>query len=572
MIIFIVLGVIAIGGYIYLRNSLSTKGFEPVKQAAAAEPERAKNPLDIRPQIILKLQQLVKQGSDGLYNLSIKEVEPDILNSKLDVKNIVLLPDTTVLQNLERQQKAPDDVFKISCNSLHIDGLPITAFLSKEKIDVKTISLNEPVIEVFHQQRSYNKSSGDEGNLYQRISKEIKHIGIDNVNIRNGKIFSHDLKENTTTRFNDIEISLSKILIDSTTQYDKNRFLFAKEGEIKTKNFILPTSDHLYNFKFGTITIFTARKDLKATDVRLEPKYSRYEFSKHINKQKQWYQFFASSMELKNINWWKLMNKEEIKAEGGSINTAKLNLYYDLSLPPDAPHMHNFPHQLLMKVPIPITINRIKINGLDVSYQEYHPKVDTSGKLFFDKINGTITNITNVPERIKKNSQIVATASAIFMYQIPMTGTFRFNLANYKNGGFSASFTVSGFNTPVLNSLAEPFGDVMIKKGNVHSTKADIAGDNYHGHGKVLMLYNDLHLTPLKRDESRASGYKKKSVYSLLANKLVLKDDNPSGDKEPRVGEADYKRDPQGSFFNLVWKSALVGILKTIGAPERLAY
>ena len=63
---------------------------------------------------------------------------------------------------------------------------------------------------------------------------------------------------------------------------------------------------------------------------------------------------------------------------------------------------------------------------------------------------------------------------------------------------------------------------------------------------------------------------KKKSVFSFIANKFVIKDENPShGDlKQPEVS---VKRDPKESFFNLIWKVTLSGILKTTGIPEKYA-
>lgn len=571
MIVFIVIGILVVGGYIFLRTFISTKGFHPIKQAAAADPTPPKSVLDLRPQIINKLQQLVKQGSNGLYNLSIKEIEPDVVNSTLDAKNVVLLPDTAALQNLEKERQAPDDVFKITCGSLHIDGIAIVAFLAKNKIDVGTISFNNPVIEVVHQKKSYNKAQTNALTLYQRIAKQMKHIGIDKIIVHNGTLSSRDVKHTTVTKFNDITINLSSILIDSTTQFDKSRFFFAKDGEIITKNFVLPTKNHLYNLTIGSITISTANKNLKALNVAFKPHYSKLEFSKHIKVMTMWYNFSAPSIQLKRIDWWKLMNGESITINEAEINSGKLNSYFDLSLPQDPPKLHNFPHQMLMNLSIPVRIDKLNLINLDVSYEEYHPKSKQSGKLFFNKINGTINNVTNIKQQIKRNNYATLSASAIFMHQIPVTSTFRFNLAQYKTGVFSTDVTIKGFDGPILNSIAQPFGHFYIKRGTVQSATATVTGDNFGATGKVLFLYDSLHITPLKRDINERAGFKKKHLYSFIANTFVLKNENPSGKSQPRSADGSFKRDPHGTFFNLIWKTVLTGILKTIGAPQKLA-
>jgi len=51
---------------------------------------------------------------------------------------------------------------------------------------------------------------------------------------------------------------------------------------------------------------------------------------------------------------------------------------------------------------------------------------------------------------------------------------------------------------------------------------------------------------------------------------LVLKDENPSKDGSIRKADAFFIRQ-HGTFFNLIWKTTFTGILKTIGAPEKIA-
>jgi hypothetical protein len=113
-------------------------------------------------------------------------------------------------------------------------------------------------------------------------------------------------------------------------------------------------------------------------------------------------------------------------------------------------------------------------------------------------------------------------------------------------------------------------GLFMVKKGRLKELTAYITGDNNKASGDVLMLYDDLHITPMKKDPQN-NELKKKSVTSFIANTFVLKDENPSKDGQVRKETASFTR-KSGTFFNLIWKTIFVGILKTIGAPEKLAY
>src|ERR1700709_2397581 len=60
---------------------------------------------DRRPSVIAKLQQLVKDGSNGLYVLSVGKINPDMLSSKLDAIDVSIRVDTTVMLKLDNLKK-----------------------------------------------------------------------------------------------------------------------------------------------------------------------------------------------------------------------------------------------------------------------------------------------------------------------------------------------------------------------------------------------------------------------------------------------------------------------------------
>ncbi len=95
-------------------------------------------------------------------------------------------------------------------------------------------------------------------------------------------------------------------------------------------------------------------------------------------------------------------------------------------------------------------------------------------------------------------------------------------------------------------------------------------GDQWHAGGDVLVLYKDLKLSLLEKDIGK-STLDKKDATTFLSNRFVLKKNNPKGNGKPRKETAEFKRIPEGGFFMLVWKTALVGVLKTIGAPTKIA-
>ena len=79
--------------------------------------------------------------------------------------------------------------------------------------------------------------------------------------------------------------------------------------------------------------------------------------------------------------------------------------------------------------------------------------------------------------------------------------------------------------------------------------------------GTVKILYNDLKISVLKKDKE-THELKKKKLVSLGANMLV-KDDNPTRDKPPRVANIHFERDTTRSMFHMSWKTLMKGIKET---------
>ena len=167
---------------------------------------------------------------------------------------------------------------------------------------------------------------------------------------------------------------------------------------------------------------------------------------------------------------------------------------------------------------------------------------------------------------------MLVTGSALLMHKVPVQAKFRFDMDNYQEGNFTASISSGlAFDGSLLNSFAMPLGLMKLEKGELQKLQATMQGNELGASGETLILYKDLKLSLLEKDKDKP-GLNKKHVTSLLANTLVVKDDNPKKGKAPRREKAQFKRDPEGGFMMLVWKTILECVLNTIGAPQKIAY
>src|SRR5690606_22115040 len=90
--------------------------------------------------------------------------------------------------------------------------------------------------------------------------------------------------------------------------------------------------------------------------------------------------------------------------------------------------------------------------------------------------------------------------------------------------------------------------------------KANLQGSS----GTVGFVYKGLKVKLLKEDD-QGNKPTDKGLLSFLANTLLIKDANPTGEEPQRVAKVTFQRTPSASFFNLLWKSVFIGMREIIG-------
>ncbi|HMF73535.1 MAG TPA: hypothetical protein VK616_18775, partial [Flavitalea sp.] len=167
---------------------------------------------DFEPQIIAKLQSLVRVGSDSLYRLSIEGIEVDVVKSRIGLVNASLQVDSSVLIKMDSAKVAPDDIFRISLDSLYIDGLSPADLLDTRSIHLDVLNVENPDIEVFHKKRRYNSvKRKDTSSLYQKLAGQIGSFSVDTLFIKDAGFIHHNLAMTSKrSELKDVSVSFNK--------------------------------------------------------------------------------------------------------------------------------------------------------------------------------------------------------------------------------------------------------------------------------------------------------------------------------------------------------------------------
>lgn len=513
-----------------------------------------------------ELQGYVTDLSDSLYTVKFKDLHLDVLSGSVTVEKASMVADSAVYQRLLAQQKAPVDIYTISVDKLELKYFkPWRYFIGKD-LSAGSLTVSGPSI--IMEQNATVKDTSKPKTAYQNISAKMKSIFIgrlilDSTNFK--YIFTRKDSSRVVHEFHNLRVHINDFLIDSVALNDPTRFLYARNYEIEMKDYMNRTRDSLYWMYVRGIRYDAALRTLHVRQFEIQPRYDKVAFQKKTGVQQDRYEVMLNNISMHNLNPRLLLQEQQIWGQRVNIQGGKVEIYRNRMLPmPPGNKLGQYPHQLLHKLKVPVSIDTLVGSNLNIQYTELSPVTEQSGYINFSHVHGLFRNITNVDSLVAKNRHMIADVDAVFMQSGKLTARFDFTL-NDKAGHFGVSGQLNNMNGKDLNVVTKPLGKVEIRSCDIREMTFNIKGDERKAVGFVKLLYQNLKIAVLKQDSDH-KGFKRKGLISLLANSLVIKDANPLRDQKVRTANVTYTRDIQKSYFNLVWKTLFTGVKDIAGA------
>jgi hypothetical protein len=516
------------------------------------------------------LKEKIKTGiyaaSDHLYRIDFKDLHLNVLTGTVMMDSVRLYPDTSVFNQLRKKHLAPVHLFEIKLDELKLTRIGILTAYFKKRINMNAVVLDHPSINMLHfDVRPQPDTVKTATNLYQKISKSLESVHIRNIKILNANFdYINGGSGEILNAVKELNVNITDVLIDSVSQYDKQRFYYSKDVAFEVIGYKSVSKDKMYTLKLDTLKGFANKGMVELSGFRMIPMYPDLPFSRKYKTQRDRYDLNFKTIAFRRLDLERFNREGRLFAGALSISSAKVKIFMNRELPPaNLDKGRNFPHLALQRVGLPLIIDTLKLNNIDVAYTEYNPMAQERGTINIDNLKGTIRNVTNDSLQKTRQRDMVATLKAKIIKAADLDVQLRFNLLA-ENGAFNASGTVGAFNMPALNPLSAALGLVKIETGKIQKVTFNIDGNSIGSTGSLKMYYNDLKVQLLKAGEDGAAA-KKRGLLSFLANELVIKDANPEKGKPLRIAAIQYTREPAASFFSLLWKSIFLGIRETIG-------
>jgi len=511
-----------------------------------------------------KVEKAIAEKTKGLYNIHYEDISLDEASGTLHVKNITVIPDTAVYNQMAAEKKNPSVLVKATIPELDILGVKTPKALLTRQIEGRTISLIHPSIEIMLSHSSQDTTVYDP---FQDISRELlgklEKIGMDSVQVLHGSLLVKNMDGGgSIVKSDDITCLLSGLLIDSISVKDSSRIFFSRSFDMACDEIQLPSKNKKYKLYISRLAFNSSKDELSIGRLKLIPQLSETAFAASYPVSKDRYDFSLEDIRLARLDRRSLWHKR-IDADSLVIGKSVFKIYRDLSYPHDTvSKVGKFPQQQLMRLPVPINIRKVVFRHSFIEYKERNARSDSAGKLQFYDVTASISNVTNRKAVIAHDNRCILQFKARLLDQAPVNARLVMLLHDPK-GRFSIEGNIGSIEGPALNPLTRPMGLAKMEKGYVDGLHFTFRGDDSSCKGRLTMLYRDVKISLLKKDEKEGK-LSKKGLASLFAN-IIIKDSNPGKRGDPRAVEVHFKRILNKSFFNLLWKSIFTGVKETVG-------
>lgn len=508
-------------------------------------------------------------ATDSLYGVKYANIKVNIISGNVVIDSLALIPDLRIYQKLIDQGDAPENLVDLKILKLTLKRINPLKIYRQRKLDIKNITIQSPELSVFYTKiKKKTKSNTDNRTAYQRLKQTLAAVKIESVFLSNVKFkyIDQSLESPKITSLDRLNIRVNDILIDSLSQFDKDRFYNAKDIIAEISDYTFATADSLYHLNIKHALISSKNKKINLEGIVLKPRLNRVAFSNRNKNQKERYQFTFDSLVANQIDFNKLLDDRTTKTSHINLINGALTVYLDRGKPQkNIDKGQNFPNLALKSINWNIIADTISIKSTNINYTEFNPKTNQEGTFLLKNLSGRIYHVTNDLAALKKNKYTDAYFTTYVMDRGKLNCHLKFNLTDAK-GSFLFDGDMGYMQTSSLNSLTRPLAKMATTSGIINSLAFKIKGDINGAGGTLTLKYDNLKIAILKQDEN--DKMKKSGIVSILANALLVNSANPSENNKLIIAKPYYKRPPQGSFFNLLWKTIFEGIKQSIGLTE----
>lgn len=416
--------------------------------------------------------------------------------------------------------------------SIQISGMKILPLIFHRRIVVDSLWLDQPSVQVpegFH-------FSGSGENKTPLRGFSIRQINITTASFE--ILDSVSLQTSRHVRFNTLNVT--DIAIDGLRDH-------AARWGVGTSNLdvaVVSLVNDMYTVTVKHAGYNAVDKNITIDSIRIIPDYDKQVFAKKAIRQ-------IDRVDA-TIPFIKARGCQVNRTAVSSFSFSQVALAFTIDVFRDKRYpfhnkLKNLPERFLHSLPINLQVDTLMVKDSHVSYEEFPEKGDRAGRVFFDHLQASLYNLSNIsPEGAKME------ADADLMGAGKLRVNFTFPADPDK--AYFVSGTLTNFDLQKINPMLEPLANARVQSGKMEEMKFHFEYNDYRSDGEVVLNYTDLKM------ESRKKNNLGDKIVTLLLNTFIRNTMDRHTDTAKKTGTILFYRDQHRAIFNYWWKSLLSGI------------
>ena len=402
-----------------------------------------------------------------------------------------------------------------------------------------------------------------------RVPPFMKSISVSKVSVTgaNAALMIRRGDKTSSYSLKDIMIDVAGFRVDSATRANPagTPLFNADNITMSAPGFSWMMPDSMYTFSIGRFG-FSTRPSMAFVDsLAVTPKWDRIGFSRKAGHETDRLVLTVPRITVTKPDFRGWLNDRNLAAARVDFDGPKFEAYRDKRFPVPDERRPLMPGRAIAGINTPVCIDTIAFSNGYASYDEQTG--DEPGRIFFDRINATLTGFKTHPGPVRPVGCVEIHATSRLMGTADIDSWFRFK-TGLQPDTFTVRATIGKLDLTEINPMLTRLTPYAITRGTAtNTTITGITGSDSVARGNIDIHYDNLAIK-INPETPGAWAHLELSVLTGLAS-FIFPGSNPGDDGKLRHGVIYFERNPSGGFFNFLWKSVLSGIKSSAGINSK---
>lgn len=510
------------------------------------------------------LSYLVKQRLDAFllknnteyYTTTVDNLAINLFSGAIRLDNLSLSPSSNFYEALKTGTAQENELVKIQVASLKMKNVGLIKLLSSKSVRINQLIIDNLSIQEYENKAVIKKEIKKQTsiNLDSLLIEKLNGLIIKKIKFNNLHYQQIDISDDEVT-FHNNPISF-KINGFELEKFDKHLFrLKPLDKTIEINDIKLNFEESHYHFSVNKIRIDYENRLINIKNLEFKPTQDKVILANSYKYNTEVHELQIKDLFVYNFDLLKALNQQGVFIDSIKLQGVHHSIYKDKRKPFDENKRPQLPHIALKKMELPFYIQNVKIDSSRFNLEEKLEQTDLSMKIWFDDIQGQISNITSIKEF--RNIPMDVHLEAKFMGEANLIANARFPLKDYEDT-FYFSGSLGKASLFLFDQAIFPVLGLKVLKGDLDRLTFSASANNVSSQGKMTMLYHDLEAEVFKLN------YTDENHFLSWTVNHVLRESNPGKNKKIRAVSMQYNKSTYKGFGNYYWKTLQSGIVNTI--------